>query len=99
MALLEAMSYRLPVVMTPQCNFDEAAEAGAGVLVEATTSSIAEGLAYMFSMTDGQRKKMGTAGYELVSTRFTWDRIVDQLLAVYRWMLGEQEPPLSVVFE
>ena len=72
MTILEAWSWKLPVVMTPQCNIPEGFEANAAIRIEDNVSSIKQGLQTLFNMSDEERISMGNRGYKLVSENFTW---------------------------
>ena len=98
MAVLEAWSYRLPVLMTPQCNIPEGFEANAALRMEPEPASIAEGLRQLAA--HGCRRarwQWGQRGRALVERRFTWPRVAEQMHHVYRWMVGEAEQPDCVV--
>ena len=96
MSVLEAWAYRLPVVMTPECNLPEGFAAEAGIRIETDVPSIARGLNTLFSMSDADLCSMGTRGYELVKQRFTWRTVAAQMRSVYDWMLGGGSPPECV---
>jgi len=96
MSVLEAWAYRLPVVMTPECNLPEGFAAEAGIRIETDVPSIARGLDTLFSMSDADLCSMGTRGYELVKQRFTWRTVAAQMRSVYVWMLGGGSPPECV---
>lgn len=96
MSVLEAWAYRLPVVMTPECNLPEGFAAEAGIRIETDVPSIARGLDTLFSMSDADLCSMGTRGYELVKQRFTWRTVAEQMRSVYDWMLGGGSPPECV---
>jgi poly(glycerol-phosphate) alpha-glucosyltransferase len=93
MAVLEAWSYGLPVIMTTECNLPEGFQERAAVEVHPDTDAIAQGLAAFFSMSDEERLTMGANGRRLVETRFTWPRIAGQMIEVYKWILGQGERP------
>ena len=97
MAVLEAWSYRLPVLMTPQCNIPAGFDAEAAVRIDPEPASIAEGLRQLAAMDAGERMAMGQRGRALVERRFTWPRVAEQMHHVYRWMAGEAERPDCVV--
>jgi poly(glycerol-phosphate) alpha-glucosyltransferase len=93
MSVLEAWSYRLPVVMTPECNLPEGFAADAAIRIETSAESIAEGLRTLFSMNDADLISMGDKGRELVKARFTWQTVAAQMREVYDWMLGGGSAP------
>jgi len=93
MSVLEAWSYRLPVVMTPECNLSEGFAAGTAIRIETSGESIAEGLRTLFSMNDTDLQAMGAKGRALVEERFTWKTVAAQMREVYDWMLGGGAAP------
>ncbi|WHZ30324.1 MAG: glycosyl transferase, group 1 [Nitrospira sp.] len=97
MAVLEAWSHGLPVLITPECNLPEAFEVGAGIQIGNDSTTIADGLAQLFDMEDEARRAMGKRGRELVNARFTWSNIARQMYSVYRWILGVGAKPDCVV--
>ena len=99
MSVLEAWSYRLPVVMTPECNLPEGFAADAAIRIETSAESIAEGLSTLFSMNDADLMTMGAKGRGLVEERFTWKSVASQMREVYDWMLGGGVAPSSVITE
>lgn len=96
-AVLEAWSYRLPVIMTPQCNIPEGFESSAAIRTLPETKAVADALVKLAELPDPERIAMGGTGRALVETRFTWDRIAADLAAVYNWMLGGGSPPSNVL--
>ena len=92
MALLEAMAWGLPVLATRACNIDVESP-GAGLLCEPEPTSIASHLGRLMAMTEGERRAMGSRGRVEVESRYAWDRIAADLLAVYGWLLGAAPRP------
>lgn len=90
--VLEAWSWRLPVLMTKQSNIPEGASAGAAIVMEPDADSIAAALRQLFSMSDAEREAMGDNGRRLVEERFAWPRIGRQMADVYDWVLGGPMP-------
>jgi poly(glycerol-phosphate) alpha-glucosyltransferase len=97
MGVLEAWGYALPVLMTPECNLTEAYATNAAIEIRSDTSSIAAGLLRLWSMSDDERRDIGMSGRRLVEEHYTWERVVQQLTSVYRWILGGGAKPDSVV--
>jgi poly(glycerol-phosphate) alpha-glucosyltransferase len=97
MSVLEAWSYRMPVVMTPECNLPEGFAADAAIRIETGVESITQGLYSLFSMSSSDLQAMGAKGRALVEERFTWKTVAAQMREVYDWMLGGGTTPSSVV--
>ncbi len=96
MAVLEAWAYGQPVLMTPECNLPEGFAVNAGIQVQATPESIAQGMCQLFEMSDTERQTMGGHGLDLVQRKFTWPKIAAEMHAVYEWVLGGGPRPSCV---
>jgi len=99
MTVLEAWSYRLPVLMTPHCNLPEGPSVGAAITMEASADSIAQALCLLINMSDADRELMGRNGRKLVEERFAWPRIGIQMADVYDWVVGLGEQPDCVMLQ
>ncbi|MCK4624726.1 MAG: glycosyltransferase [Phycisphaerae bacterium] len=99
MAILEALAWSLPVLITHGCNFDEVEDAGVGVVVRLGPEAIADGLRRMLSLDESQLQGMGAGGRRLMKERYSWDKIADKMISVYNWLLGRGEKPACVTFE
>jgi poly(glycerol-phosphate) alpha-glucosyltransferase len=93
MSVLEAWSYGLPVIMTPQCNIPVGFDLAAAIQIDPEVDSIAEGLLRFFAMSEGEQKAMGLRGRRLVEERFTWKKIAEDMCNVYRWVRDGDTPP------
>jgi poly(glycerol-phosphate) alpha-glucosyltransferase len=99
MAVLEAWSYKLPVIITPACNLPEGFTSNAALEIEPEPDSIAGVLETFFSMPDFEQKKIGNNGYELVKEKFTWGSIASQMNDVYKWAINNTPPPSTIKFD
>lgn len=99
MTVLEAWSWKVPVIMTPKCNIPEGFDAGAAVRIEDNKESVAQGLRSFFEMSEDERKSMGERGYELVQNDFTWDASARKMIRLYEWLLGMSERPEFVIVD
>lgn len=99
MTVLEAWAHELPVVMTPACNLPEGFAAGAALETAPQADAIAATLERLFGLSDAEQCIMGEQGRRLVAERFTWPRVAEQMVAVYRWVLGQGPMPDSVVLD
>jgi poly(glycerol-phosphate) alpha-glucosyltransferase len=93
MSVLEAWSYGLPVVMTPECNLpegfacDAALEIRSGEGSQGSDFSFQHGLRALLEMSGAQRGSMGMRGRRLVEDRFTWPKVAAQMKALYEELL------------
>lgn len=93
MSVLEAWSYRLPVLITPQCNLEIGYRVGAAFKIDTDISSIKNGLIDLFQENENTLKEMGILGYELVKSDYTWDKVGDKMEKLYLWVKGELDRP------
>jgi glycosyltransferase involved in cell wall biosynthesis len=95
-AVLEAWSYGIPVLMTLECNLQEGFVAGAAIELQTETASIARALLSLFRMSAWERNDIGQRGQRLVKERFSCERIAAEMRAVYAWLLGAGSRPACV---
>ncbi len=96
MAILEALACRLPVVITTACHFPELAQAEGGITVTPTAEDVTRGLRELLERSPEERAAMAAHGRALVESRYTWDRQMQRLAEVYRWVIGGGSPPEAV---
>ena len=89
--ILEAMSYGLPVVSTNVDGIPEAVDDGvSGLLVPSRgPDALADAIDRLLG-DPAMRTRMGEAGQRIVSERFGLDRMADELVNVYRAVVGQQ---------
>ncbi len=97
MSLLEALGARVPVLLTPGCNFPEAVAAGGALEMSATEAGSLDGLTRLFALSDTERAAMGARGRALVERDYSWDTVAAKWQAVYAWCAGKGEKPECVV--
>lgn len=96
MAVLEAMAYRLPVIMTKECNFPEALAAGVAIAARPTRESVREALTHLLDMSSEEADSMGDQAHRFIADGYTWEHVATKMMQVYQWMLGGGSPPDSV---
>lgn len=96
-SVLEAWSYGLPVLMTPECNIPEGFQTEAAISMKADVESITHGLTELLAMSEDERICMGIRGRQLVQKSFSWTAYTTQMHAVYLWLLGSGDKPDCVV--
>ena len=93
MSVLEAWSYRLPVLMTDHCNLPEGFAVDAALRISTDTESIAEGIGLLFRSPTSDLRSLGRNGRSLVESQFTWRQVAAQMKEVYEWVLGGGSKP------
>ena len=96
MAVLEAWSYGLPVLMTAGCNLVEGFSRGAALCIQDRPAGLAAGLERMVRMSADARRDMGIRGRQLVLERFLWPRVADQFAELYRWLVDGGARPDTI---
>lgn len=96
MAVLEAWSYSLPVLMTDECNLKVGFSNDAAVRISNEPHELGEQLQRFFDLDWQRREKIGANGYKLARDQFSWDGLARQMNAVYQWLLGKSEKPECV---
>jgi poly(glycerol-phosphate) alpha-glucosyltransferase len=96
MSVLEAWAYRLPVLMTDQCNLPEGFSANAALRIGTDVASISDGMATLVRSPIADLRCLGQNGRRLVELRFTWPQVVRQVKEVYAWVLGGGKRPMCV---
>ena len=97
MSVLEAWSWRLPVVMTPNCNFTEGGMAEAAIMTNTDVEGVTEALCQLISMSSRELDDMGARGRQLVEQQFQWPPLVQKMTQVYDWILGSGPRPSCVL--
>ena len=94
MSVLEAWSYGLPVLMTPECNLPEGFANHAALEIrsgggsfQGSDFSFQHGLRALLEMSGAQRASMGLRGRKLVEEKFTWQKVAAQMRALYEDIL------------
>ena len=97
-AALEAMAWGLPVVLTDQSNLPEVSEYNAGATVALSHSGALTDTLERLLGDPAQLKEMGKNARRLIEERFTWEKVLPQLLSVYeRVVRGNSAAPPAVL--
>ncbi len=86
-AILEALSCRIPVVCTDECNFFEAEKAGAAFSGPAGKDMLLFNLEKLMNMTDSTRAQMGEKGQWLIKEKYSWKSIAEKWVQIYSGLL------------
>ena len=83
MAILEALSYGKPVVITDKCYFDDVRKYKAGFISQCNPKEIAKNLDTLLKDAD-LRTKMGENARRLIQKKYTWDIVADKTVQFYK---------------
>lgn len=98
MTVLEAWSWKKPVIITPQCNLPEGYEKKAAIKIDDNDISVKTGLLRLINMDKEELCEMGLNGYKLVKEQFTWDISARKMLELYKYITLKGEKPPFVYY-
>lgn len=85
MAVLEALSYGVPCLLTPGTNMaEEVAAAGAGWQVAPTAEAIAGGLRQFLAADQKTLETLGANARRLALEKYTWEQVAKRTVEAYR---------------
>jgi glycosyltransferase involved in cell wall biosynthesis len=87
-SILEAMGCGLPVIISPECKFNEIQEAGAGIVFDNSDENLSKSLLLLLNDYD-LRKKMGRNAKKLVEKKYTWDKVAEQMINEYQKIINK----------
>ena len=93
MSILEAWSYKLPVIMTPECNLDLGFQKNAAIKIDSSTIGIRKGLSALLEYDETELVSKGENGYQLVKESFTWDIVSEKMEKLYLWLSNLSDKP------
>jgi glycosyltransferase involved in cell wall biosynthesis len=93
LALLEALSWSKPVLISTGCSFEEVETHNAGIITDSDEKNLARGIEYLLGLTDYERHALGVNGRILVEKKYNWDVVAENFIKVFKWMLKHQEKP------
>jgi glycosyltransferase involved in cell wall biosynthesis len=86
MSVLEAWSYKLPVIMTKECNIPDGFSSNSAILIDHQIEKCSSVLKIFFNKSDEELQRIGVNGFNLVSEKYTWNKIALQTLELYEWL-------------
>jgi len=81
-AILEAMAYTKPVIISTACGFPEVAVENAGIIVRPDSHELAKAMHRVLTSTN-LAKEMGANGRRMIERRYSWDRIAEETIEMY----------------
>jgi glycosyltransferase involved in cell wall biosynthesis len=86
-ALLEAMSFGIPTLITEACNMPESIRLGAAIKIEPDADSILAGINQFLKSSIEQKARMSELAKTLIKNKHDWAPIACEMNELYRWML------------
>ena len=84
MAVLEAMSYEIPCLISDNCNLPAVFEKGAAIKTNPSINEISVSLEILFKMDIEERKRMTNQAYQYISQNHSWEKLTYEIKNLYR---------------
>ena len=97
LVVAEALACGVPVITTRGTPWESLHHHDCGWWVELGVEPLAAALKEATALSDAKRREMGQRGRDFVTATFSWPKIGQNMVAVYRWILGQGERPECVI--
>jgi len=98
-AVAEALAHEVPVVTTKGTPWQDLLTHECGWWIDNDRQALAAALTEGMQISDRERQVMGLRGRDLVSSKYSWNAIAEEMASLYRWTLGGGNPPSCVLSE
>ena len=95
----EALAYGVPVITTKGAPWEGLLAHKCGWWIDIGVEPLAEAIRKATTMTNDERQEMGRRGRDYVAQNFSWPKIAEQMLSVYKWVLKEETKPDCVLMD
>ncbi|MEA2113924.1 MAG: glycosyltransferase, partial [Thermodesulfobacteriota bacterium] len=95
--IAEALASEVPVITTRGTPWQELETHNCGWWVDIGVEPLAKALEETINLSPEERQAMGRRGRLLVAQNYSWDKIGQEMVAVYEWVLRGGEVPECVV--
>ncbi|WP_170314761.1 glycosyltransferase [Aquibium carbonis] len=93
MTVAESLAVGVPVISTKGAPWPGLEANRCGWWIDHGPESLARTLALAISLSDDERRAMGSRGRAWMEREFSWDRMAAMSLAAYAWLLGHGDRP------
>jgi glycosyltransferase involved in cell wall biosynthesis len=93
----EALACGVPVITTKGAPWKELITHRCGWWVDIGVEPLADAIRAATMLSDTERYAMGKRGRQFVECNFGWSHIAEQMISVYRWMVGQGGKPECVI--
>lgn len=94
MSILEAWAYGVPTLMTSQCNLPDGFDYGAAFRISTDPTELSRQMEH--ALCSDHLQSTGKAGRQLVTEQYSWERIAQMQVSLYKWICGEESTPSFV---
>ena len=93
LVIAEALACGVPVITTRATPWKDLEDYRCGWWIEVGVDPLIYALKSALAMPRRQLQEMGRRGYALVKRKYDWDRIGEQMVEVYQWILARGDVP------
>jgi glycosyltransferase involved in cell wall biosynthesis len=91
-AVLEALSMGVPVIISRQCNMPEVAATASGWIIEPDTDQLSHAISECLQKPRDEVLLMGRNAQRLARDNYSWPTIGHAMGVLYKWVLGGPRP-------
>ncbi len=89
MATLEAMSYKIPCLISKNCNLTKAIRIGAAIETNPSIEEIVTSLKKLFKMDILEKQKITDLAYKYLTENHNWNKLTNEIRALYGSICNE----------
>ncbi len=96
MVVAEALACELPVICTKGAPWEGLEKHNAGWWIDIGTEALKKSLENAMSMDESKRIVMGKNGRLWMKEEFSWDKIAEDMINTYKWILKQGDKPKCI---
>lgn len=94
LVIAEALSFGVPVITTRATPWEDLERRNCGWWIDVGVAPLVQALREATSAPIENLREMGSRGRKLVEEKYSWDKIGQQMLEVYEWLIGKGQQPV-----
>ena len=95
----EALAYGVPVITTKGAPWEGLLSHKCGWWIDMGIEPLVEAIREATTMPNDERQEMGRSGRDYVAQDFSWPKIAEQMLSVYKWVLKKETKPDCILMD
>ena len=92
-AVAEALAYGIPVITTKNAPWPELESRHCGWWIDLDHTALTRSIEDALRSSRDDLREMGRRGRALMSEKFSWNRVAEQMKHSYQWLLGRADKP------